>query len=365
MTHILSPESIEKLDFKASVKKEHLRRLYPKLSDDLFEKKWQHASDHVWLFFRSFPRLWHASLSVIADQLETSFCVGDPHPDNFGFIQFENRVRYVVNDFDDAGFGPSVFDILRYLVALDLIGDTELVSSAATTFETGLGQQQTALNLSKDLFKDLGRKRRKLIKKFTDGKNRFRLNDSDLFELPSNEKTIWQETFQGLFSTFAHSGDYRVHDVVQRRKTSGGSAGQRRYYVLVEEKRSQKLDVIEFKLLANAAGARYRGANALEPKQRLEKAMKTFWLDDEPIHKYEYREISGQPFLMRSRTKASLKWHKLSLKEKTEVCKVQVGQLAEIHWRQGVRNIGEKQEFIEATKRLAEIWRQWHLSLFQ
>lgn len=61
------------------------------------------------------------------DTVPHTAIMGDCHVSNFGFFTEEgshsNRVIFAPNDFDDACFGPAVWDLLRFSVSLLLTGD--------------------------------------------------------------------------------------------------------------------------------------------------------------------------------------------------------------------------------------------------
>lgn len=92
-------------------------------------KKHQKMAASPFVFFRGSSQLFYAD---IANQTLTlpdrnwplTTIMGDCHTSNFGFFTEEgshgDRVVFSANDFDDACFGDPVWDILRFLVSLEL-----------------------------------------------------------------------------------------------------------------------------------------------------------------------------------------------------------------------------------------------------
>src|SRR5262249_59112239 len=61
-------------------------------------------------------------------------CVGDAHPDNFGFLKFDTTMLYAFNDLDDSGHCPVALDALRYITAVRLFFDKDLAETAAKRY---------------------------------------------------------------------------------------------------------------------------------------------------------------------------------------------------------------------------------------
>lgn len=85
-------------------------------------------------FFRGSAALFYYDLAQqlrlaqpFYNQVPYTTILGDCHVANFGFFTEEgshgNQVIFAPNDFDDACFGPAVWDILRFAVSLRLSGD--------------------------------------------------------------------------------------------------------------------------------------------------------------------------------------------------------------------------------------------------
>ena len=78
---------------------------------------------HYWTYMKH-----RADLSSLKKYLPfEGILAGDPHMGNFAFLPLRQvggsrQMRFVDVDFDDAGRGPFVLDIVRYLIASKSIG---------------------------------------------------------------------------------------------------------------------------------------------------------------------------------------------------------------------------------------------------
>lgn len=102
-------------------------------SEEPIGKHYKMASNPFRFFRGSAPLFYYDLANQITlprpftDDVPHTTIMGDCHVSNFGFFTEEgshgNQVIFAPNDFDDACFGPAVWDLLRFSVSLLLSGD--------------------------------------------------------------------------------------------------------------------------------------------------------------------------------------------------------------------------------------------------
>lgn len=188
------------------------------------------------------------------------WCVGDPHPENFGAIltgfkrNGDPKHIFTMNDPDDGGPGQPVVDLLRYLVSLSL-SDLEVKhSKVIESYLDGLKNPKTPpdaggrpkyADLQKWVINKVGAGGKKAKSKYfekEDDKKKWRLtkdneagNDYGFVILDSERKAIKKAVKK------AFSDKYRVCCIEKFKKTGGGSGGLFQYRLLMLPK-SRKCD---------------------------------------------------------------------------------------------------------------------------
>ncbi len=137
---------------------------YKNLSDSLFDAKMKEAlQDSSLMFLRSFVNTYYSDLAASNNSQNIIYCLGDAHLENFGFLLFGSRTRFVFNDLDDSGPCPLEFDILRYFAAVDLaMNDTQLVSDLIEEYVAVLNNKKNPADLPSSKFPDLPKKRKRI-----------------------------------------------------------------------------------------------------------------------------------------------------------------------------------------------------------
>lgn len=181
---------------------------------------------------------------------------GDLHLENFGSYKADNRLVYFdVNDFDEAALAPASWDLLRWLVSLDLaaealeVGDTArhaLIEQSLATYASTLAagrigwvDRDQAEGVVGDLLAGLRERRRpEFIAQRTELQGRRRVLRCDgKRALPASDAAHVAVT--RCIDAFAASQPrpdfFRVLDVA-RRVAGTGSLGLTRYAVLVQGK---------------------------------------------------------------------------------------------------------------------------------
>jgi hypothetical protein len=198
---------------------------------------------------------------------------GDPHLGNFGVLPVKQvggsrRMRFVDVDFDDAGRGPFVLDIIRYLIASKSIGGQIKKRPMEKSYLAGIAGKQ--LDPPKEVRSLLATP----VSHYDDLVAQYAAKKSSkrgfIFETgkiePYNAK-IARSTIERLFSAA------KVIDLANRREDRGGSVDQLRIWVLVEDQKSRR--IVELKQYGEPAIANYQTQPPL--REWLDAVRRTFW----------------------------------------------------------------------------------------
>lgn len=302
---------------------EDLRKTYSHLSDDLFEKKFQSSLKSPLLFMRSYVNTYYQDSSFLGSKAELIPCFGDAHPENFGFLSFGTKTRYTFNDLDDSGACPYELDVLRYFSALSLYEeDQNLVQQAINVYADVLSGA-APVELMDSMNKSLKKKNKKILKKYSlDLKFKLTPEMSSVEEAQKNQLITQLKSLK-------NERQWRVLDLVQVDKNSGGSAGLLRYWLLVEDKLGLR-DIFELKELT-VSGVQFGpwAAKQQATSDKLERLKKDLWGESPDI--YHQEMIDNKSFLLRSRSKDDFNLEKLSKVQKAHLYQVQASVLAEHH----------------------------------
>lgn len=300
------------------------RETYSHLDDQSFNLKIQGAlSTSPLLFFRSFVNTYYADISEFNTSPNLVLCLGDTHPENFGFIQFTSHVRFVYNDLDDSGVCPLEYEILRYFTSATLaFNDDALIKSLLEEYVAVVNRKKEPDVISEKLVPDLNKKRKKLLNQYTDLKSK--LTGKDLIIIaPETKKILLQELKKApSFKTIA------ILDIAEVPRDTGGSAGLKRYLILLSNPTG--LELIELKELSKS-GTSYGAWTQpnWSQEERIEKAKQYIW--KETLEHYHVVQLQGKEFLTRSKVKDSVDIEDLSAKDLRSYLLVQAGWLANYH----------------------------------
>ncbi|MBP9681234.1 MAG: DUF2252 family protein [Bacteriovorax sp.] len=223
----------------------------------------------------------------------TGWCVGDAHPENFGILLLENRQAiFTMNDMDDSGPCPVAHDLLRLLVSSRLysphIDSTKLISS----YKAGLNGKKTLLP---DVIKSM-------TKSSLDAGVEIPGNDIKKGKLKrkksmSEVDTITQSQIHLLLTSEFKDEGLAVLDIVATQKTAGGSAGLKRYEILITNTKKQliKLELKELTIPSIAPIA-----TTIIPDQisRMKKSLQ-ITQGSSFSHYYRVFSINGKSMLLR------------------------------------------------------------------
>lgn len=297
------------------------------LDADEFERKWKSARKSAFRFFRSFAHTWHLDMADLPrDKIpgSTCFCLGDPHPENFGIVTFRDGPHYVFNDLDDAGPGYAALDALRYFTALALMDGVD-PKDYLQLYEDLVYDRTHHRSLPLHLVPSLEEADKKELDKWLDGTS-FRLDDPDL-GLEAVDPLRCAQILAALDDAARLDG-MRVLSVAERRVEDGGSAGLQRLMVLVEDERD-RLDLLELKEMPLAASSWSR--QLIEDDDRLLRAVQEIWRGLTPFH---HREVilGRKSYMLRTRLgRAKLRLDKVDDGAKAPIIETQVSILGRQH----------------------------------
>lgn len=300
---------------KQHLEKSFLRQSYPHLSEEVFEVKFQNSLERPLLFFRSYVNSYYQDTLIRGTLRTPVFCLGDAHPENFGFISFQNESHYVFNDIDDSGICPIGLDILRYFSALRLtINDEEIIENLVQTFvETVNGK-----DLDYFIFKrpDLAKENLNNLKKYT--KDAQFIERKNLVPLTDDEK-------KGLISQVKNQlGNLKVLDMARYQKNDGGSAGLSRFWLIVESSKNHR-ELIEFKETTQPAVI-WSGH-----EQSFDRSKTPQYIWGNTPDYYGYIKLDNTLFMIRTRADDYIDLNKLNNQDQLKLLQYQVQLLALFH----------------------------------
>ena len=198
---------------------------------------------------------------------------GDPHMGNFSILPLKrvggsNRMRFVNVDFDDAGRGPFILDIVRYLIAAKSLGRKIRKRPLERGYLSGLaGKELDPPKKISALLAMTVADYDEMVARYADRKsaqNRFKFKDG---EIEPYTAKISRSTIERLFAA------EKVLDLAIRPEDRGGSVNQLRIWVLVEGRKSRR--IMELKQYSKSALGNYRD----QPPVRdwLNEVRRTFW----------------------------------------------------------------------------------------
>jgi hypothetical protein len=226
------------------------------------------------------PQYWtymkhEADLSSLKHYLPfEGMLAGDPHMGNFTVLPVKQvggsrQMRFVNVDFDDAGRGPFVLDIVRYLVATKSISGQIKKRPLEKSYLAGIaGKELDPPKEIRDLLAVPVPHYDDMVTQYAEKKS-----SKDGFELKNGEieaynAKIARSTIERLFTA------EKVIDLAIRREDRGGSVDQLRIWVLVEDKNSRRR-IVELKQYAPPATANYQTQPPVH--EWLNEVRQTFW----------------------------------------------------------------------------------------
>lgn len=264
------PPPIDPSDFGHALDRAYIRSFQTWIDDAAFDTKWAAMVTARSAFLGGADSAFHADLASRSTPLPGGevLCHGDAKIDNFAWIHIDGQSVFSNGDFDDGGACPAAADILHFLVATDLFfGSPELDQAALDAYVAALASDATApvFNLAAPRWDNV---RMDGVDKAT--KNG-QLSHGGEIEAASSQEVA------AITSLVA--GDARfptqLVDVARDVVTIGGSAGLRRFWLLIEDAQHPRT-IIELKELATPGtefgphSTTYDGADRFD-------VLKTYW----------------------------------------------------------------------------------------
>lgn len=293
-----------------------------------FALKWKGSRrGSAFQFLRSFPHAFHLDLADVERARHPGrqvFCLGDPHPDNFGFVTFGHGPEYVFDDLEDAGPGWASIDALRYFSSLRFLSIPE-------STESKLMNLYVAITFDRDhprrfplhLVPDIASATREEVLRWSDG-SELRLGSGELEAVADGRRS---DIFTALAEEERATG-FRARSVARRLRTRSGSAGPSSFVVLGEDA-DGRLDLLELEELPPAATTWARRLH--EPEDRISRAVRVLWRGHVPRH-HGVVWVGSRDFLLRTRLgKARIDVGTLPPPHREAVLEAQVSILARTH----------------------------------
>jgi hypothetical protein len=224
---------------------------------------------HYWTYMKH-----RADLSSLKQYLPFEGIVsGDPHMGNFSVLPLKQvggsrQMRYADIDFDDAGRGPFVLDIIRYLIAAKSIGGQIKKRPLELSYLAGIAgkeldppkQVRSLLAMPVSDYDDMATR---YVEK-NSSKQGFVFREG---KIERYNAKIARATIERLFPA------EKVIDLAIRPEERGGSVDQLRIWVLVEHQKSRR--IVELKQYGKPAIANYRAQPPVH--EWLNEIRRTFW----------------------------------------------------------------------------------------
>jgi hypothetical protein len=240
---------------------------------------------HYWTYMRH-----RADLSNLKHYLSfDGMLAGDPHTGNFAVLPVKSvggstQMKFVNVDFDDAGRGPFVLDIVRYLVAEKSIGKQIKKRPLEKSYLAGLaGRELEPPKEVRDLLAMSVSDYDDMVANYAKKKSSEHGFVLKTGEIEAYNAKIARSTIEGLFAT------ERVIDLAIRPEKRGGSVDELRIWVLAEDNNSRRR-IVELKQYGKPATANYQTQPPVH--EWLNEVRRTFWpgLDGSA---YDLIELAG------------------------------------------------------------------------
>jgi hypothetical protein len=341
-------------DFQRPLTRELLHATHPEAADSLFTKP---VVPTAGMFMRSFVGGYWADLSQIPrDRIPggIGLCLGDSHPQNYGFLRIDGKTVIGFNDLDDSGIGPVALDAARYFSVLrSMIKDEKLIERAIAHYADVVRHRSHVKGLPRRFEPDWKHVQTHADAGVKDGK--FQLDAT------TGQKQVPDDVQRGnarLIDTTEGLRGTKLLDAALLPRDHGGSAGLSRYRLLARQGRKKKT-VIELKAAAGPGIERLGWVEPLSMNERLPLLKKAFWGSKDARDDF-YVMLDGRRYLVRDRgAMKGIDPTVLGPHQQRRAILAEVEKMAEIHasaWGQVKRS--EIFDWLEGTSRtIASRWR--------
>jgi hypothetical protein len=291
------PAAIAAGDFPHALDKAFIRGLQTWLDDAAFETKWQAMLAAPIAFLGGADSAFHADLASLATPLPGGLvlCHGDAKLDNFGWTLAGSAAVFSDSDFDDAGQCPAAADALHFLVATDLIfHDSALDEAALAAYIDTVRSPDAAIAIDPATEPDWPALRTQGVDKDTHNNDSTITLGGDVIAPTTDE--------QAALSALV-AGDPRfpanLIDSARELRTTGGSAGFRRYWLLVDDATHPRT-ILEAKELGTPGTEFGPHDLTYDGPDRLDVLKAFWWQVSAPASDFEV-SLLGSTFVVRDR----------------------------------------------------------------
>ncbi|MBC7427299.1 MAG: DUF2252 family protein [Bacteriovorax sp.] len=278
-----------------------------------FDKTKVNASEDSFHFLRSFVDYYYKLIPVNADSLNvgraashfSGWCVGDAHPENFGaLLQDNSTVIFGMNDMDDSGPCPVVYDFLRLLVSTRLYQPKFNILAAIDFYEHGMNLESVKVPSNIQSLLNAGLKAGPIVNPKDLEGNIFKRKKESV-EVASEVRFLIEKDLKELFSSDKFiSENIRVIDILATSKIGGGSAGLLRYEVLCSLENGEKIH-LELKELTTPAIESIATTAIPDQKSRMLKSL-LVEQGEKASHYYSVLGVNGKTMLLRPKFMGNL-----------------------------------------------------------
>lgn len=320
------PAPLVPADFTGALDKPYIRGFQTWLTDPAFETKWQSMLLAPIELLGGASSAYHADLARLALPLPGGqvICHGDPKFDNFGWQIVDGAGAFGVNDFDDSDNCPAAADALRDLLATDLwFADPALDELALQAYVATVIDPAAAVAVdptTEPVWTDVRAKG--LMKDTSNGK----------LVLGGEVQAALPAEVTAVTDLIAHDPRLAmpVLDVARDVRTTGGSAGLRRFWALVDLGGGTRT-ILELKEEGKPATQFGAHATSIDPAMRLE-VLKPYWWHATDAGDHFDVSFLGARFLVRDRlTRVNPKPTKLTAAQIANVIQAEASQLGLRH----------------------------------
>jgi hypothetical protein len=316
---------------------QRLQKIYPSQSKEFIELRFKNAQS-VFDKWRSFPPYFYEMVksSKLISKLSNrqGLCTGDPHIENFGFLPLKkDSVQFGINDLDDATNCKLDLDLIRLYMAHKFFGVQFRGESFYKSYQSGLsGSQCQRPQYVKKLEKDALKKGRSISKKAL--KMLEEKNCSGEFSFISQDEQQKIISILEKESPSSKNKSIKLVHSCSRLKSHGGSAGEKRYVLFIQDNLGD-LHHLELKPLVTPAPDVGAGISIQKRKEIFNRSVALFY--GEELHQ-EYFPIVFQDKLYQRRPLwsgvqeiSSEDLVKLATEEKQEVLDFEACTLGGLH----------------------------------
>jgi len=225
---------------------------------------------HYWTYMKH-----RADLSRLKPYLAfKGTLAGDPHMGNFAALPAKpiggpRQMKFLNVDFDDAGHGPFVLDLVRYLVAVkSMAGHVKKRPLEASYFDGLVGKLSHPPKEVRSLLAMQVSDYDDMVTKYANKKSSKHGFEFKTGEIEPYSAKIPRSAIECLFAA------EKVIDLAMRPSERGGSLGQLRIWILAEDRNSRRR-IVELKQFAEPATANYQTQPPVH--EWLSDVRKSFW----------------------------------------------------------------------------------------